>query len=172
MTHWRISKYNPRYRNEKGEYQQEEWTSFHDIGKWYDDKEFTFTDYVATENAYIYTVLLFMKEANITTLTVKQLEKNNNISLEKNPLGYTEEMIELFESLQEGIVLGIKDIEHLCRFVLRERLWCKLESDNTMFVHFGYDYYMYIGCLSHSVKIVQLIEKAGLSIEKFESPYL
>ena len=81
-------------------------------------------------------------------------------------------MIELFERLHEGTVIEIRDIEHLCRLVLREQLWCKLENDNIMFIHFGYDYYMYIGCLSKSEGVINLIKKIGLFLEKFESPYL
>jgi len=33
----------------------------------------------------------------------------------------------------------------VCRLVLREILWCKLESPNGFYIHFGYDYYMYFG---------------------------
>lgn len=173
MISWRITKYDPKYRNEKDEYQKGEWTSCHDIGNLYDGKEFTVNDYMAVENAYIYAALSFVKGVNITTLTVKHLEKHNDsINLDESPLVYTEEMIELFESLHEGNILEIRDIEHLCRLVLREQLWCKLESNNKMFVHFGYDYYMYIGCLSKPEGISNLIEKIGLFIEKFESPYL
>ena len=173
MISWRITKYNTRYRNEKDEYQKDEWTSCHDIGKLYDGKEFTVNDYMAVENAYIYIILSLVKGANITTLTVKYLEKHNDsINLDESLLVYTEEMIELFESLHEGNVLDIRDIEHLCRLVLREQLWCKLENDNKMFIHFGYDYYMYIGCLSNPEGVINLIERIGLFIEKFESPYL
>ena len=75
MISWRITKYNPKHRNEKDEYQKMEWTSCGDIGKLYDGKEFTLNDYMAVENAYIYIKLLFMKNVEITTLTVKYLEK-------------------------------------------------------------------------------------------------
>lgn len=174
MISWRITKYNPKYRNEKDEYQKDEWTSCHDIGKLYDGKEFTVDDYMAVENAYIDTVLSFVNGVNIKTLTVKYLEKHNdnNIKFHKIPLIYTEEMIELFKRVHEGTVLEIRDIGHLCRLVLREQLWCKLENDNKMFIHFGYDYYMYIGCLSKPKRVINLIEKIGLFIEEFKSPYL
>jgi hypothetical protein len=173
MVSWRITKYDPAYRDGQGEYQKNEWTSCYDIGKPYGGKEFTVNDYMAVENAYIDAVLLFAKGSGITTLTIRCLEKHNrNIDLGKNPLAYTEEMVELFENLREGDVLEIKDIERLCRLVLREQLWCKLESGNKMFVHFGYDYYMYIGSLSKPEGIARLVEELGLFIEEFESPYL
>jgi hypothetical protein len=170
---WRISKYNPKYRNKKDEYQKNEWTSCHDIGKLYDSKEFTVDDYMAVENAYINTVLSFMNGLNIKTLTAQYLEKYfDSLNCHETPLVYTEEMKELFERLHEGYILEIRDVEHLCRLVLREQLWCKLENDNKMFIHFGYDYYMYIGSLLKPKEVINLIENIGIFIEIFESPYL
>ena len=32
MNHWRVTKYNPQYRNRKGVYTKEEWTEVADIG--------------------------------------------------------------------------------------------------------------------------------------------
>ena len=173
MISWRITKYNPKYRNNNDEYQKDEWTSCHDIGKSYEGKEFTVNDYIAIESAYVNAVLSFMNSTNSTTLTVRYLEKHNDsIKISEAPLIYTEDMIKLFERLHEGCVLEISDIKHLCRLVLREQMWCKLENDNTMFIHFGYDYYMYIGCLLKCEGIiVDLFERTGLFIEKFESPY-
>lgn len=173
MISWRITKYNPRYRNEKGEYQKDEWTSCHDIGKLYDGKEFTVDDYMAVENAYINAVVSFLNGFNIKALTAKYLEKHNDsLVLHETPLEYTEELIELYGRLSEGDILEIRDVEHLCRLALREQLWCKLENDNKMFIHFGYDYYMYIGCLSKPEEIISLTEKNGLFLEVLESPYL
>lgn len=173
MISWRITKYNPKYRNEEDEYQKDEWTSCHDIGKLYDGKEFTVDDYMVVENAYINAVVSIMNGLNIKAITAKYLEKHNdNLELHETPLAYTKEMIELFERLQEGDILEIRDVEHLCRLALREQLWCKLENDNNMFIHFGYDYYMYIGCLSKPEGIISLTQKIGLYIERFESPYL
>lgn len=33
MQYFRITKYNPQFRNKQGEYKNEEWTSVYDIGK-------------------------------------------------------------------------------------------------------------------------------------------
>ena len=40
-----------------------------------------------------------------------------------------------------------------------------------MFVHFGYDYYMYIGSNKRFKGIINTIANTGLFIEEFESPY-
>ncbi len=84
-----------------------------------------------------------MNSLAITSLTVKNLEKNyNSLKLHKEPNLYSEEMIEFYNSIQNNVVIAKMEIQYLCRLVLREHLWCKLETNNTMFVHFGYDYYM------------------------------
>lgn len=171
MKSWRITKYNPKNRDEDGSYLKDEWTSCYDIGKSYDDKEFTVNDYITIENLYIDAILSFMKEINVQALTVKYLEKyNDSIRTNEIPLMYTEEMIRLFKSVHEGSAIGIEDVQHLCRLVLREQLWCKLET-NKMFVHFGYDFYMYIGCMYNCENIISFIKSTGLFIEEFKSPY-
>lgn len=170
MISWRITKYNPKYRDEKGIYQKDEWTSRHDIGKLFDGKEFTVSDYLSVENAYIRAVLSFVTISDVETFIIKNLEKYGN-NIEECPLVYTEEMIDLLTSSHEGKIYEIRNIESFCRLILREQLWCKLEYEDS-FVHFGYDYYMYIGCTSEPKRIIHQIEKDGLYVEKMQSPYL
>lgn len=172
MISWRVTKYNPKYRDEEDVYHNDEWTSCHDIGKLFNGNEFTANDYLAIENAYINAVLSFMQNINVTSFKVKCLEKyNDNIVSQNTTLVYTNEMIKLYVELHENSILGVDNIQNLCRLLLREQLWCKLENDNRMFVHFGYDYYMYIGCLLKPENITDLIQGTGLFMERIESPY-
>ena len=41
-----------------------------------------------------------------------------------------------------------------------------------MFVHFGWDYYMYIGSAKQCTGTIVQIQKSGLYIEQYKSPYL
>ncbi len=63
-----------------------------------------------------------------------------------------------------------KKIENIARLILRSYFWCILRSED-IFVHFGYDYYMYIGCKKKCCDVIKTIEKTGLFVEPFESPY-
>ncbi len=122
MLNWRISKYNPKFRNEKSEYKKDEWTSCYDIGKVYNEKEFSVKDYMAVENSYINVLLSFLDITNTTVLIVKNLEKyNDNININGSSLIYTEEMIKLFESIEENSVLDINYILNLSRLILSFR---------------------------------------------------
>jgi hypothetical protein len=170
---WRITKYNPENRDDRGKYQNDEWTSCHDIGKVYNGKEFTANDYINVENTYILAVLSFVNSANISTLKVKNLEKyNDSIKINEGSIEYTDEMIKLFERLEDDAVLEIEQIEQLCRLILREQVWCKLEDTNKLLIYFGYDYYMYISCLSKPDSIISLLEERGLYIEELDSIFL
>ena len=57
MYQYRISKYDPQYRDEKEIYCREDWTSYCDIGKLYDGKIFNKDDYIKTETHYCDTIL-------------------------------------------------------------------------------------------------------------------
>jgi hypothetical protein len=165
---WRITKYNPKYRNQQGFFLHNEWTSYSDIGKLYGNKEFTYGKYLVIENLYIQAIYAFMNCCNITSLQIKGLEKQTNITVD---IHNTKDMITLYSNIKEEMQLTSNQIEDICKLILREQLWCKLINNQNMYVHFGYDFYMYIGTISSCEKVIEKIQNSGLFIEKFESPY-
>lgn len=171
MFSYRITKFDPKFRNELGHFLNNDWTSISEIGKKFDGKELTFEDYKQIEDAYVQAIILFMNFLHLNSLTVAYLEKYR-----KKPLPdiyRTKTMLELYKKIFVEQELDKIEVSDAARLMLHETLWCKLESKDTMFVHFGDDYYMYIGSsqeLPDSVK--NEIEKSGLFVEEFESPYL
>ena len=162
----RITKYNPIYRNEEGHYKKDEWTSYSDIGTRYDDKLITFQDYIKFEDAYVYAVISFMHCIEISELKIVNLEKYSD-DFDKN---YSQQMIKTLNSIKNNQVMTT-NIEDVIRLVLRENMWCKLEGMG-LAIHFGYDYYMYIGSEKKCDQQIKEIEKRGLFVEPYESPYL
>lgn len=114
---WRITKYNPLNRDENGLYVKDEWTSFSDIGDFYNDLEFTNT-------------------------------------------------------LKERMSLSKQQIEEVVKQILRKKIWCKLIKDDSFYVHFGYDFYMYIGADYKCNSAINYIKDNNMFIEYFVSPYL
>lgn len=171
MFSYRITKYNPSFRNSLGWYEKNDWTSISDIGKTFDGKELNFEVYKKIEDAYIQAIMLFINFLKIDSLSVTYLEKPK-----KRPVPdiyCTKKMHELFKKISVGQELDTSKVADAARLMLRETLWCKLESKDTMFVHFGDDYYMFIvssKALPHTLK--NKIEESGLFVEEFESPYL
>ncbi len=169
MLSWRITKYNPQSRDSKGVcLVKDEWTSYSDIGKSYAGYEFTFEQYMQTENAYVEAIFTFMDCLHLNELRIANLERHDIPTESKF---YSQAMLDLFELLKNGMCLSRDSINNQVRLVLRENVWCRLEG-NGMFVHFGYDYYMYIGSEKLYSDSIAHIERAGLFVESYESPYL
>ena len=154
MFEYRITKYNPVIRREGGKYT--EWTSFGDVGATFDGIVLTQTAYEKVESAYIAVATAFLQEAGVPPLFIRALEyrKNGGSS----------------SSYMEGDCLSLADIEAIMTKVLREELWCRLEADRG-FIHFGWDYYMYVGVASVCPKAEDLARKVGLFVEEMVSPH-
>ena len=165
MNEYRITKYNPIYRNFEGNYCNDEWTSYSDIGKNYNGELFAFANYIIVENKYIDAIVSLMNKKT-NSMTITGLEKN----FDNFDANTSEEMIILYNELKEKCLIDIINIPTLCKLVLREYVWVRLTSPQ-MFIHFGYDYYMYIGINYECKDILEKIEKSGLFVEQLQSPY-
>ncbi len=156
---YRITKYNPKHRDkEQGHYLKDKWTSVSCIGEKFDDIILTEDEYNTIETAYTESIIIFMNENNINELQLIEYENNQNYKTDKllieNENFYNKEQVKL-----------------LSRLILREEIWGKLVFDKQMFVHFGYDYYMYIGLEKKPKQALEIVEELGLFTEKFKSPY-
>jgi len=168
MYYWRVTKYNPFYRDNQGRYKREEWTSIADIGKFYRGEELTIEEYQVIENAYVEAVILAMGELEIKSLKVKELEIRDYVVYD----GISDfKSKHFYEIVQASKDVSIENIPYLVKLILREILWAKLESDD-LFVHFGYDYYMYFVARKELKKSAKIISENGLFVENFKSPYL
>jgi len=75
MKQYKVTKYNPANRNEKGYYMLDEWTDFSDVGKQFNGIELTMEEYLKVESAYTIVAISILKKCDINSLTVKKLEK-------------------------------------------------------------------------------------------------
>jgi hypothetical protein len=165
---WRITKYNPAFRDERGAYQKDEWISFSDIGQSFDGEELTFEEYQKAEDAYVFTALHFLSEANLKSLKVISLETNAP-KVKKSLLAdipYNPKQI------KNEMDVSDKDLESICRLVLRDVFWCCLESASDFYIHFGWDYYMYVGSNVCSEEAINFGRAKNLFIEEMVSPYI
>lgn len=168
MNNWRITKYNPAFRDERGPYLKDEWTSVSDIGKSFDGEVLTFEEYRRIEVAYVSTALSFVSEARHDALRITYLETYGVSEVRAEDLWDIAFDPKLAE---KGMLLSGEALADVCRLVLREILWCKLESDKGFYIHFGYDYYMHVSSPVSSEKSIAYGMQQGLFIEVMESPY-
>lgn len=168
MYCYRMTKYDPKYRNSEGNYTKDEWTAISDVGKVYNNKKFTLSDYLLIEEKYCEAVKSMMDEVSVDTLKIEELEKNYYTSSnEKN----SNELKKMYDLLEEGKTIKNCDVALVVKLNLREIIWAKLVSKNFE-VHFGYDYYMFICSSNVSNESIAQITENGLFVEKMRSPYL
>jgi hypothetical protein len=97
---------------------------------------------------------VFLREAGIKTLEARDVENHRGA----------------LAVPAEGALLTPAKLAIAFRAVLREEWWCRFES-STGFVHFGYDYYMYVGVSRRSAVAEDAALSRGLFVEPFTSPY-
>ena len=148
MRSLRVTKYDPAKRDNKGAYTSTEWTEYSDVGK-----SVTHEEYESVERKYIMALETLLKSCDIQTLRITGLEDNWN----KCP--YTDNQ-----------QITTDDFGGAFKDVLRAKYWCLFESD-LAYVHFGYDYYSYIGIPHISNADLDVITKNGLFVEDYKSPY-
>lgn len=151
MTEYRITKYDPTKRK-NGIYQENVWTSISDIGKSFVDGTLSFEKYKKVEQAYIDFCITLMHEANISSLSICSPE-------------YYDEGLSFQSTVSEENIL--RDVIMCC---LREQCWVKLETEN-FFIHFGFDFYMYVGTDMSRTVVEETARKFNLFCEIFQSPY-
>ncbi len=167
MYCYRITKYNPLFRDDLGSYQKNEWTSYSDVDKTFDNQILSYTEYLQVENAYINAIELFIEFLNVDSFTIIGLEKNDVPQKSNEP--FSSEMLKVYSVIKNNKFFDKTTIPTIARLCLRNNIWCRLESDK-MFIHFGYDYYMYIGSKNEPNNLIlEKIKKSGLFVEQLKS---
>lgn len=151
MNRYRISKYNPLYRC-AGRYLKDEWTDFSDIGKIFEGNVLTEQEYLSVEQNYISCLVDILRLADVDVLSITALECYEDVPWKNQQRVSIEIMPELFQNC------------------LRNKCWCKLEEQKA-YIHFGYDYYVYIGSVLSCDLIEKMCKKYSLFCNKQESPY-
>ncbi len=154
MHQYRVTKYDPSHRDELGHFTRADWTSFSDVGKNCGGTVLGLAEYERVEGVYVEAALGFMREAGVHTLSVRGIENSG-----RSP-----------SAPSERAVLDHADLAPAMRGVLREEFWCRFNGE-AAFIHFGYDYYMYIGVPVNCAETIAVARGNGLFVESFESPY-
>lgn len=155
---YRVTKYDPSFRDGDGVYRKEEWTSRSDVGQLFNGSPLSESEYLQVEAAYLLAVEAFLCEADIEELLIVGLEKHG--------------LDELPGFIQPGARLTVAQCVEFARVALRELAWGKLVEPGRAYAHFGHDYYMYLGLPRQCPRAIAAAESHGLFVEPFRSPYL
>lgn len=110
-------------------------------------------EYERVEQNYINFVTRILQICGIQQLIINQLENYNKLNWHNKQY------------------LDITQIKEFVRDCLREECWGKLEANN-FYIHFGYDYYMYIGTNILENSMQEIAKEFKLYVESYKSPYL
>lgn len=165
---WRISKYNPIFRDSDSIYTKtDEWTSVSELGKVVDGKPFTINEYLEIEQAFIDSIMKFIKLHKFTSIRIYSLEINKSSSDNKFSLYDTN-----FDSLDltEDLEIGVENIPTVCKMILREFIFCHFISEQ-FFIHFAYESYVFFGSNSIQNDSLDIGKNDNIFIEQMRSPY-
>lgn len=169
---YRVSKYNPFYRNEKGKYSIQEWTSISDIGKSYNGIRFTLSEYLYTEEKYALFYLDLLMRLKIHEVKVSNLDKQNTLSEAIQILNGYDIILDnternIYQNLENNQIISIENFKIIFQFAMREIIWCKITAPfPKISIEFGYDYYTYLIGLELEKTLIKKYESQGLFIEQ------
>lgn len=140
--------------------------SVSDVGRQMAGRVVELSDYLAVEEAYVETARRFLAQMQVELLRVEGLEVYGGC--DSLPEGLGEESKKYLESVKDGQEVCGENLVQVIRLVLREIVWCRLEGGGGVYVHFGYDYYMYIGSKEKRVSAPSV--PSGIFVKICESP--
>jgi hypothetical protein len=155
---YRITKYNPALRDASGAFTGDDWTACSDVGRAFGGVVLTQAAYQLVEDAYLLAVDSLLRAAGVDSLQLRGLEIRSNSKLP----GF----------VKPGADLNVAQCAEFARIALREQAWGRLFAPGRAYVHFGYDYYMYIGLPVKCTDALAAVQQRGLFVEPLRSPYL
>jgi len=173
MYKYRITKYNPSFRDVNGAYLKDDWISISEIGETFDEEELTREQYKQTEDGYIKAIQLIMDYLSVPYLIITNLdipEQPDEIfqkRLKKFQEFYTDEVIEYYLNAKNNDKLNKEKVDFHCRLMLREDIQSDVHYPRKMKVFIGYDYLMGIDTSKSLEPIFLLLRETGLYIEDF-----
>ena len=160
MYSWRVTKYDPLNREADGSYlNYEEWTCFSEVGT-----KVSIDEYLKTEQNYKNAIRSFMAEMGLDRAYVIALEQWSDEVINQKADAF-------LSKIRIGKAITVQEVQELAKLTLRNAIWCKLGFKKQFFVHFGYDYYMYIGASRDCTKAIDTVTRSGLFVERFDSSY-
>lgn len=165
MFEWRVTKFDPALRDGAGRFLRDDWTAISDVGSVHNGEVVTREAYLAVESAYVGAALGFVEAAGQPPLFA------NGVECQDHALGPASEGVADRAPLEGELVTSVH-MPGVIRASLRELMWCRLESgDAQTFVHFGYDFYMYVKTPRDAAVAIRRAQQLGLFVEECASPY-
>lgn len=162
----RATKYNPEFRDAEGRYLRDEWTCVSEVGQRFMGEELTAAGYLVKEDAYVSVAVRFLKLVGTTQIRVIDLEDDRESAIPEEVQQLRP--VTMDQPVNDALISG-DQIPTYIRAALRGIIWFRLQASDGTYIHFGWDYYMYMG--SPTPVNLEDLECDHMYIERFQSPY-
>ena len=157
---WRLTneivKYSPDGYNSDGTYCKDEWTDYSDIGKIFNGKIFTKSEYLEIEKRYIECAIDIISESQCKYLTI----------------GYIADYINK-KNYRYKSRIHISQIPDILQDMLRNKVWCVLVNlKKKLQIDIGWDYYMHVICPIKEERLKLIVESHKLYLNPRIKHYL
>jgi hypothetical protein len=167
MHGWRISKYDPRFRDEHGLYQKDEWIGAGQIGEVFPDGVLSEQEYLRVEDLYVSAVLRLWIAAGEPALQIRALETSAPFGLPAQSDSLADVGFRGWFPSEGASITQAALIAAITRWCLREFGSCELVAGDLR-VSFGYDYYLHVATTSDVADARRAVLESGLFIEPYE----
>lgn len=164
MPQWRITKFDPHFRDRRGHYVREEWTDVSQIGQSIGGRVFTVDEYLNVESKYVNAVTAFLTETGVASVQVCSLQVDLDFCNWLRPNGL-DDLAYLVHSIFEGRDLCVDDVGLVLRGILRGIIWCTLEAPRKAYVCYVGDMYLNIGSTETCEKSITFAKSLGLEVQ-------
>jgi hypothetical protein len=154
-----VTRYDLRSKDAAGTHALRPWLAMSDVDRTFQGRRLTRTAYLAAESAYLDVLAALLTEAGVRRLRVIALEVHGARG-RSLPARY-----------RLGGYLNVAEAVEFSRRVLREDLWGLLAAPRRVFVHFGYDFLMYVGLARRTPKAAAAATRLGVRLEPMRSPH-
>ncbi len=166
---YRITKYNPTWRDCNDVYTRSEWTSVYDFAR---SKRLPLQTYLETEKAYIATYLDILRANHVVMLQLRQVENALTVqeclqTADAYGISLTDAQLLFLQNADENTAFAIDDFVTVFQLIIRELLWGSIQSsDGTVVITVGYDYYTYITCPEITQDLIAAAKRRSIYIER------
>jgi len=165
---YRVTKYNPAYRNEKGWYMRDDWTDYSEVVKTGAKREYD--EYKKIEDLYIHYLQIGLQSAADKTFVVSGLERYK-AEIKKYVDRLQDCNKELLFKIKNNYKCSITEVLDIARLILRILVWCTFDSTSS-YIDFSYEYYMFVGGVYYDESTIKEAALNGIYIEEMDSPML
>jgi hypothetical protein len=164
MHRWRITKYDPRLRNDAGHYLGDDWIGAAQIGGVFSGTLLTEQEYLRVEHLYVTAALRLWAASGEPALQIKKLETSSPFGLPAQGEALSDVGFDGWFPVDDAFITTPQLVAAMVRWCLRDFGWCELVA-GTFDITFGYDFYMFVGSNDALDAAREIVATSGLFVE-------